>query len=259
MKKKKKSHVGGCKLCGRRRVLKRSHFLPAALYGMIRRQGGAEGNPMVVTRDITLQTSRQFWAHLLCSECEDRFNRNGEGYALTQVHNAERFPLLDRLSVAIPFQASPELSLYSGRDIGIDVDELAYFAMSIFWRASVHRWNGARGRQIWNPLGNYEEPVRQYLMGETPFPDNMALIITVCTDFESQSSVLSPAIIRGDRIDSMGLITRGIQFRLFTGQDIPEQLRRVCCMRSERRVILTGNCRRISVYAFANLHANRQP
>lgn len=113
--------------------------MPAALYGMILRQGGAEGNPMVVTREITLQTSRQFWAHLLCSECEDRFNRNGEGYALTQVHNADRFPLLDRLNVAMPLRATPELALYSGRDIEIDVDQLAYPQL---FRSNVQRQPG---------------------------------------------------------------------------------------------------------------------
>ncbi len=258
-KRKKKGVVDRCKLCGRRGELQRSHFLPAALYGMILRQGGAEGNPMVVTREITVQTSRQFWAHLLCGECEGRFNMNGEGYALARVHNADRFPLLDLLNVAMPLQATRELALYSGSDIGIDVDQLAYFAMSIFWRASVHRWTSASGGQIWNPLGNYEEPVRRYLLGETPFPNEMVLVITVCTDFESQSSVLSPAIVRGDRIDGMGLIARGIQFRLYTGPDIPEALRRVCCVRSERRIILVGDCRRISLQAFANLHANRQP
>src|SRR6266478_2299806 len=55
-KRKKKGVVDRCKLCGRRGELQRSHFLPAALYGMILRQGGAEGNPMVVTREITVQT-----------------------------------------------------------------------------------------------------------------------------------------------------------------------------------------------------------
>jgi hypothetical protein len=34
---------------------------------------------------------------------------------------------VDRLNVAMALQATPELSLYSGRDIGIDVNRLAYF------------------------------------------------------------------------------------------------------------------------------------
>ena len=64
--------------------------------------------------DIIGTAAKQLKAHLLCGECEDRFNRNGEGYALTQVHAANRFPLLDRLNVAMPLQAIPELALYSG-------------------------------------------------------------------------------------------------------------------------------------------------
>ena len=114
--------------------------MPAALYAMTLRQGGALGNPVLVTHQGDVQSSRQYWSHLLCGECEERFNRNGERYAMTQVDNGQgRFPLFDRLNVAMPREATPEISLYSGRDIGIDVDQLAYFAMSIFWRGSVHR------------------------------------------------------------------------------------------------------------------------
>jgi hypothetical protein len=61
--------------------------MPAALYAMTRRQGGALGNPVLVTRQGDVQTSRQYWSHLLCGECEERFNRNGERYAMTQVDN----------------------------------------------------------------------------------------------------------------------------------------------------------------------------
>ncbi len=259
MKKKKKSRVGKCKLCLRRRVLKRSHLMPAALYAMTLRQGGALGNPVLVTHQGDVQTSRQYWSHLLCGECEERLNRNGERYAMTQVDNGQgRFPLFDRLNVAMPREATPEISLYSGRDIGIDVDQLAYFAMSIFWRGSVHRWPGGRGGELHTPLGVYEEPVRRYLMGG-PFPDDMVLVITVCTDGPSQGSFFSPAVVRGDRVEGKGLMTRGIHFRLYLGQNIPQPLRAVCCMRSAHRIILMGDCRRISFHAFANLQANRRP
>ena len=57
--------------------------------------------------------------------------------------------------------------------------------MSIFWRGSVHRWTGGRGGELHTPLGVYEEPVRRYLMGG-PFPDDMVLVITVCTDGPSK-------------------------------------------------------------------------
>ena len=72
--------------------------MPAALYAMTLRQGGALGNPVLVTHQGDVQTSRQYWSHLLCGECEERFNRNGERYAMTQVDNGQgRFPLFDRL------------------------------------------------------------------------------------------------------------------------------------------------------------------
>jgi hypothetical protein len=100
--------------------------MPAALYSMTLRQGGALGNPILVTQQGDLQTSRQYWSHLLCGECEERFNRNGERYAMTQVDNGQGpFPLFDRLNVAMPREATPEISLYSGRDIGIDPQALS--------------------------------------------------------------------------------------------------------------------------------------
>jgi hypothetical protein len=241
-----------CKLCGKRRVLQRSHLMPKALYRMTKKEGGPLGDPILVTRETTGQTGRQFWAHLLCSECEKRFNDGGEAYVMGQVHNGERFPLLERLNVAMPVQAAPGIALFSGRAMGVDTDRLAYFAMSIFWRASVRRWPSHGGGQIWKSLGADEDRVRRYLLGETPFPENMVLLITVCNDWQSQGSFFSPAAVRGAPA-SFGLQTRGIYFRLFVGPDIPEGARRTGCIPSEARYVALGDCFKISFGAFRYL------
>ena len=41
---------------------------------MSREPGARISNPIMVTRDTTAPTSRQIWAYLLCSECEQHFN-----------------------------------------------------------------------------------------------------------------------------------------------------------------------------------------
>jgi hypothetical protein len=127
--------------------------MPAALYRMTRLQGGTAGNPVMITRATAVPTSRQLWAHLLCSGCERRLHEGGEDYVMRQVHNGERFPLLERLNVAMSLQSMPGLATYSGRAAGIDTYRLGYFAMSIFWRASIRRWPGPHGGEIWQSLG----------------------------------------------------------------------------------------------------------
>jgi hypothetical protein len=230
--------------------------MPRRLYGMTRHHQGQGGaNPVLVTQTITLQSSKQVWSHLLCAECEDRLNKGGEQYALSQVHNGTDFPLLDRLNVAMPVQTVPSLgvSLYSGTAMGIQADKLTYFALSIFWRGSVHRWPLPNGGAIWNSLGAYELPIRNYLLGKAPSPPDLVLLVTVCTDWQSQGSFYSPATVVGNQIPSLGLLTRGIHFRLFLGSNIPVGIKRLCFAASPQHFIAMGNCVNISAHAFGHL------
>jgi hypothetical protein len=123
----------------------RSHMMPSALYAMSREHGSRISNPIMITRVTSVPTSRQIWAYLLGRKCEHRFNAGGEQYVMTLVHNGISFPLLERLNVAFPLQESSTLAMYSGPAVGIDVRQLAYFALSVFWRASVYRWRGPHG------------------------------------------------------------------------------------------------------------------
>lgn len=233
--------------------------MPAALYAMTRESGARVSNPIMVTRATTVPTSRQIWTHLLCRECEHHFNVRGEQYVLTLVHNGTNFPLLERLNVAVPVQAISTLAVYSGPAVGIDVLRLAYFGLSAFWRASVHKWRGPHGGNIWNDLGAYEEPIRRYLLGEAGFPANVVLAVTACTDNGSQGSFYTPCEVRGHEVTGFGMLARGIHFRLFVGPDIPQEMRAACCFSSPRQVILRGSCCRISVHAFAHLHGSSRP
>jgi hypothetical protein len=233
--------------------------MPAALYAMSREHGAQISNPIMVTRGITVPTSRQIWAYLLCRDCEHRFNVGGEAYVLTLVNDGTRFPLLERLNVALPLQETSTMAMYSGPAVGIDVQQLAYFALSVFWRASAHRWRGPHGLVVWNSLGAYEEPIRRFLLGEAGFPVDVVMAVVTCTDYTSQGSFYTPCVVRGHVVTGFGMLARGIHFRLFVGPDIPQQMRNVCCFSSARRVILRGNCRRISVHAFGYLHRTSRP
>jgi hypothetical protein len=248
--------IGKCALCGKRRVLQRSHLMPRRLYGMTRQhQGQGNANPVLVTQTITLQSSKQVWSHLLCAECEDRFSKGGEQYALSQVHNGTDFPLLDRMNVAMPVQTGPSVgvSLYSGTAMGIQADKLTYFALSIFWRGSAHRWSLPNGGAIWNSLGVYEPPIRDYLLGKGPYPPDLVLLVIACTDWQSQGNFYSPATVVGNQIPSLGLLTRGIHFRLFLTNNLPAYIKKLCFATSPRHFIAMGSCLNISADAFGHL------
>jgi len=74
------------------------------------------------------------------------------------------FPLQSVLANNQPLLANDRFAAY-GQPSGIDLDQLVYFALSIFWRASVHQWlEPDTDRPIATiALGEYEEPIRRFL------------------------------------------------------------------------------------------------
>jgi len=60
---------------------------------------------------------------------------------MTQVFDGTRFPLLDTLRSVQSVRLGKEFETYSEAIVpGVDRDQLAYFSLSVFWRASVHVW-----------------------------------------------------------------------------------------------------------------------
>ena len=114
-------------------------------------------------------------------------NDNGERYTMRQVAKPYgTFPLLKTLLKATPVPMGPDAIAFDQKSTpDIDRDALAYFALSIFWRASIHVWDRKKKDPIID-LGPYNEGVRKYLLGETSFPDNVSLFMVVCDDPESQ-------------------------------------------------------------------------
>ena len=69
---------GRCGLCLQPRNLQRSHLLPAALYKMLRDPSLNNPNPVLITKEITRTSSEQIRDYVLCAECEERFNAQGD-------------------------------------------------------------------------------------------------------------------------------------------------------------------------------------
>jgi hypothetical protein len=250
-----------CPLCNdpSSRPIVCSHLMPAALYSMTREKDTGNSRLIVLTSKTTTPTDKQIQEDLLCLRCENLLNKNGETYALSQVHNGTTFPLLDRLKVAMPLHSGFGVEKFSGDSVGIATDKLAHFALGLFWKASAHVWHAHDGSVIHHSLGTYEEPVRRYLRGEAPFPPDLTLVATACTDFYSQNNFYSPCEVTGAQIKSYGALARGIHFRLFAGSDLPVVIRETCCITGAGRPIFTGDCTNISGHAFKFLHATSRP
>src|SRR5882762_3476420 len=160
----RKAQFGTCRLCLRERWLRLSHFLSAFLYRKCLQLGAPNPHPVMMTSRRAVPTSMQVKDFLLCTDCEERFSKY-ERWAAGQVYDGRDFPLLLRLTLALPFLETPRLRGVSGVAAGIDTDKLAYFGLSILWRAAAHKWKMLDGRTTSVNLGSYEDRIRRFLLG----------------------------------------------------------------------------------------------
>lgn len=252
-----------CKLCLKPKPLVRSHLIPAAMYKYILDPGKANDKPVVVGRKITATTSKQVRDYLLCAECEDRFNKSGEGWVLGQVWNGKTFPLRDRLRLALHLYDFPSFTVFSGTQVGIDTDKLAYFALSVIWRAGVRVWRtpfGGRTKQL--DLGKHQDSIRRFLLGEIGLPKEVAVLVHVCTDYPSTGCFYMPSESRAIKISKLkrfGFQTLGLNFMVFVGDDIPPAIRQYCCVQSPSKLIFQLDCSEKTEQAFAQIMATSRP
>jgi hypothetical protein len=161
---------------------------------------------------------------------------------MASVASGRRFPLLDRLQVAIPLETLSEAVSFSGSATGIDTDKLAYFALSMIWRGAVHEWPLLLGgKSIKLDLGGHEEPIRRYLLGLTPFPD-AAVVVHVCNDMLSRQLMFEPFRC-AENGPSFEMLTLGVHFVVFLGSTITEQNRNLCCVKSKTKILFVRDCR----------------
>jgi hypothetical protein len=241
-----------CKLCQETRELQRSHLVPSAMFRYASDARSPRPNTVVVSRRGRSAVVRHVTAHLLCSDCEQRFNNLGETWMMQQVWNGERFPLLDRLNVAMEIRPFAGAVAYSGADCGIDTEKLGYFALSVLWRAAVRTWTTSKYSTERIELKAFEEPIRLYLLGDGQFPANVAVVATVCTDRYSRVFYLpAPASFPIPiPLQAFAFLALGVQFLIFTGPFAPTV---ACCVQSPQRLIFKRDCRQKTLEMFAEL------
>jgi hypothetical protein len=154
------------------------------------------------------------------------------------------FPLLQMLR-AVPTRIDgPEWTAYSAVDTpNIDRKKLAYFAISVFWRASVHRWRQESGDIVSINLGTrYNEEMRKYLLGETPVPKNASLLVVVCTDALNQKTFFMPQENQKVKDRSVTFLARGIMFTLRMSNMLKDWKRRLSIVNNAHGWITVRDC-----------------
>ena len=240
---------GQCPLCLQQSELKKSHYLGRALHLLSQENGEA----VLMTPERVQLTTKQLWAHLLCATCEDILGAN-ESYAHQWINRKDHFPLLERMNLAVPEKQTLHGLEFSGTDMRVSTERLAHFGLGIFWRASARHWKTLGLQTTSIDLGALAEPIRLYLRGEGPFPDGIVLFMTVCTDHGSQGLVFAPSPMKGGIYPALSMMARGIKFVLITGNNLPEEIRQACCVRSSRNVIFMRDCAAGSQHAFGHTY-----
>jgi hypothetical protein len=214
-------NVGRCGLCHNSRELVVSHLAPAAAYKPA--QGLQVGTAVVVRRKAFF-TSKQVSAPFLCKDCEQQLHRCGENNVLAQSYQPDgQFKLRELLQAARPLESRAQGTVYDVQPLlGKMIESYLYFAASIFWRASTHRWKLDREWLDRIVLGPYQEPFRQYLLNEAPFPGHARVYVFIAQEAQPTRAVVPPCTSRIDNAHRHEFYIPGIHFALVLGQRVPQ-------------------------------------
>lgn len=237
---------GTCKLCLRDNVeLRDSHLVPKAMYKRTLARERSNPNPVVMTGRGTVQTSKQITDYVFCGDCEQRINREGERYALTMMARGGRFRLLELLEERNPDRRlDNNFDCYITNKLNLDREKLAYFGLSVLWRASTHVWKFSDGQEISIDLGkDYNQKLRLYLMGVALVPAEITMMVVTCSDGISQRGISLPG--RGPKTEGSRPYRFGgcgLEFLYAVGNRIDPDTRAVSFIHSPQRWIFKRDC-----------------
>lgn len=180
--------------------------------------GEKNPGPVHVTASQATTKSFQVKEYLLCPECEDRFRLGGEEWVLKNGYRGTgSFPIHTVLSGAKAIAVLSQASMIDARTItAIDLAQLSYFALSVFWRASACPWD-ALDHFTRIDLGRYQENLRRFLLGEEGFPERAVLIVSVSTNPKPQLGAVFPYSNRVNGIWQHRFSIPGMAFWLHLG------------------------------------------
>jgi hypothetical protein len=187
-------------------------------------------------------SDRQIHTPLLCHDCEDILNKGGEGWLMPLLAEYDaKFQLHEILTRHPPDVVDGNAASYAGaRNADIQCDKIAHFAMGIFWKAAVHSWRRATKESIIE-LGPYREPVRTFLLGESPFPSEMTLTVGVLPTPTKLTIFQLPETDGETRWHNFSFYIPGIKFVLAVGGAVTAELNEACFVHNPGHPILLMN------------------
>ncbi len=192
------------------------------------------------------QSSAQAKQYLLCPDCEQRFNREGERWVVANCSHLKTrsFHLRDSLERAQPILSGPKGAAFDAAKIPtINISALAYFSASVIWRASVRPWQLQKEiRQSIKMARTYQEELRRYLLGG-PAPQTAIFSVFVVSTTPPMPLVVFPESLDEDsaRVTYRFYIP-GIWFFLLLGEHITADDRNMCILRSASHPICLSAC-----------------
>ena len=260
-----------CRLCQGSRKLSNSNFLPAVFYRHLGLdETGTFQNKALprLTKDRLMHVPKHVTKHLLCGDCEQRFNKGGEAWVSRVGYQVGRgFKLQDTLK-----RANPRLTLDSGwvyygdDDSTIDWSKLAYFALSVFWRGAADPWTANQGGEPFIEMDAVlQENLRLFLLGKADYPENVMLMLKLAStrkgaahmmSFPSKGNIVGPTW----RAEQYSFIIPGMIFTLVPGPSVPEEaVRQGCLIRGDGHPIFMMNSDRLFMLEQIKLAVTAEP
>ncbi|WP_437671560.1 hypothetical protein [Sorangium sp. So ce131] len=177
---------------------------------------------------------RQISEHLLCSDCEQKLGV-WDAYAAKVSRKDTGFIALES-AMEIP-------GLVHGETVGasiskLDVDALAKFGASVFWRASVC------SKLPHTHLGKYEDEFRNYLYDQGTFPENARLILHLLRGTPDGPTDQTLGLVGSTRANGYHMhsfFVFGLWYTLFVGQRSPPSCDKLCLVRTGRVMVGRSN------------------
>jgi hypothetical protein len=238
--------LGKCRLCGLEAELRESHLLPRSTYALLQRRAGVRNpRPLFISDTYAGQIQSQFKDYLLCTPCEQRFSDNGETWVMGSCYRDEKHFLIREQILKTPpvfHLENPDVTIYSAALAPeIQSEKIIYFALSVFWRAAVHNWYiQEHPEPVRTDLGPFEPRIRRFLLGESAFPDCVALGVRVASPMAYAGGVMLPTWCRENGWHGHKFMIPGIDFTLHVGSKIPEAVMLVSFATSPGRHIMVA-------------------
>jgi len=224
-------------MCLRQKELVRSHLVSRKAHEYCDREGH---NPIVLTRGTLMASDRQIQHPLLCFDCEQILNFEGENWCVDKLATFEKtFPLYDLVAKGHPVAANGT-TIYFVRDVPeVETEKIIHFGMGMFWKAAVHSWEGGTTDPRID-LGPYAEPIRAWLRGESSFPRHCYLVVNIAPPERAQIGLFAPYLAEKKSWHVYYVYVPGLLFMLNVGRRVGDGPKTLCLSNNPDRPILSS-------------------